>query len=72
MSDERINLSVEWSLLQEQWAATRQAWRDEVAARFEATCWEDCLGTIPELLEAIELLDEAIYSTQREHSDEQY
>lgn len=56
----------EWSLLQQQWHASRRDWQDAVAVNFEKEYWWEFEAQVPvllrELVELEDTLDRALRS----------
>jgi hypothetical protein len=57
--------------MQEQWEGTRRVWHDAVADRFEHEVWKDFEEHIPEALQAMLDLDEALQDALRLSPDGQ-
>ncbi len=49
-----------WANLQHQWQGTRDSWNDEVAARFEREFWSEWEGAVPQTIELLRALEEAL------------
>ena len=60
LSDAYQQLSTDWSLLREQWQATRYDWQDAVATRFEKEYWREYEEVLPLLLRELLELDETV------------
>jgi hypothetical protein len=68
INDTQDSIKGEWSILQSEWDNTRSLWRDSVANRFEKQFWSELERQIPQLLSAMEeldeILDQALYNTE--------
>jgi hypothetical protein len=60
LAEQHDSLRSGWSVLEEQWQSTRGQWRDNVAARFEKQFWQQMEDCIPQLLRAMEEVDETL------------
>lgn len=70
MSEIYDRITRRWKDLRDQWAATRQKWRDTVGDRFEREFWQEWEKVVPQFLKAVDdlekVLDRAVRDTQRE------
>lgn len=53
-------ISGEWSLLQQQWRATRSEWQDVVAVKFEKEYWGEWEAQVPLLLRELGELEDTL------------
>lgn len=58
MSDINGRLRSEWSLLEQQWHASRRDWRDPVAVKFEREFWSQWEAEVPGLIRELADLEE--------------
>jgi hypothetical protein len=60
MLDTNERLRSEWSLLEQQWHASRRDWRDVVAVRFEREFWSQWEAEVPVLIRELADLEESL------------
>jgi uncharacterized protein YukE len=68
IAEAREAIAGEWSSLESLWEETRHDWRDAAAERFEREFWNELEGTVPQLLKAMDdlndTLDQALRNTE--------
>ena len=69
LADNQDALRSDWSALESQWLSTRAQWRDNVAARFEKQFWQQMEDSIPQLLRAMDEVDEIFRQALRSLDD---
>ena len=60
LAENHDSLRSEWSALESQWQATRYQWRDNIAVRFEKQFWQQIEDCIPQLLKAMDEVEETL------------
>lgn len=65
IGETRDSLNSSWSALKEQWATTRQHWRDEVGNHFDREWWQQLEYEVPHVLYAMTNLDETLEQALR-------
>lgn len=70
LAETHDNIRGSWSILQGQWTETRRQWRDSVGERFEREMWQEWEDDIPQVLQAMqdldEILNQALQQTDRD------
>ena len=64
IADAYDRLRGHWSVLQDQWHATREVWRDDVGDRFEQEFWQEWEATVPLALKTIRELEEILHQAE--------
>jgi hypothetical protein len=59
LCDLQSNIGFLWRNLQTEWSDVRSKWSDSIADEFESKYWLDLEAEMPQLLSAMEDLDEA-------------
>lgn len=60
IAEAQETIASEWSSLESLWGETRNDWRDAVAERFEREFWSELESAVPQLLKAMDDLDDTL------------